>query len=405
MAVTPNPSTDEEAVPLGLLRRYLMATGWARRVFVAPRTLSPEQSAIARAVLDGRTGGRREFEQFVLHDGEMDGIEIILPRDRSSPDYLRQIRGALRTLSDIQERDTTHIITDIRLVGFDVMRSRIPNAMVVDDTILLEVARGYITGVRNLLAATATTEIQPEPFFLRVKKEATEYADGCRFGHTFRGSFGFTVESPVLPNNTPTLPIVDQPAPFSRRVIERMVRGVSAVVDAVTRDDTTDLVANAKVGFSANACEQFADLIEQTSLGGLAFAFALSPEWRAPPDLVQVKEFIVGPQHVEVTKAAAKEMRKHHLPRAENIVGRVVRLESDADPSDLINPMGDREIAIHWSSAELGGIDVRVSLGAADYLLALEAHRDGRSVTVDGTLEKRGRPWVLSGPTGFSIIS
>ena len=72
--------------------------------------------------------------------------------------------------------------------------------MVFDDTILLEVATGYITGIRSQLAATATTEIQPDPFFLRVKKEATQYADACRFGHTFRGSFGFTVESPIVPN-------------------------------------------------------------------------------------------------------------------------------------------------------------------------------------------------------------
>jgi len=404
MAVTPDPSSDEEAVPLGLLRRYLTATGWGRLAFVAPTMLSAEQSAIARAVLDGRIGGRRDFDQFVLSEEGMDDVEIILPRDRSSPDYMRQIRSALRTLSDLQERETKQIIADIRLVGFDVMRSRIPNAMVVDDTILLEVARGYVTGVRNLLAATATTEMQPDPFFLRVKKEATQYADGCRFGHTFRGSFGFTVESPILPNNTPTLPIVDQPAPFSRRVIERMVRGVSSIVDAVAREDTTNLVANAKVGFGANACEEFANLIEETSLGGLAFSFTFSPEWHAPPDLVQVKEFIVGPQHVEVTKAAAKEMRKHLLPRAEKVVGRVVRLESDADPSDLINPMGAREIAIHWSSDELGDIDVRVALSAGDYLVALEAHREGRPVAVDGTLERRGRSWVLSSPTSFGVI-
>jgi hypothetical protein len=65
-----------------------------------------------------------------------------------------------------------------------VVQSRVPDAMVRDDTINLEVAINYITGLKSLLAATATTEIQPDPFFLRVKKEAAEYADRCRFAHT-----------------------------------------------------------------------------------------------------------------------------------------------------------------------------------------------------------------------------
>jgi hypothetical protein len=324
---------------------------------------------------------------------------------KSSPDYLRLVRSALRTLSDLQERETDKIIADIRLVGFDVMRSRIPNAVVVDDTILIEVAKGYINGVRGVLAATATTEMQPDPFFLRVRKEASQYADACRFGHTFRGSFGFTVESPVLPNDEPGLPIVDQDAPFSRRVMERMVRGVSAVVEAVSRDDITYLVTNAKLGFGANSCEAFADLIENTSPGGLAFNFAFSPEWRAAPELVQAKEFFVGQQHVEATRSAAKQMRLEPLARIEVVIGRVVRLESDADPSDLLNPTGEREIVIQWRSRENDELHIHVTLDAADYLLALEAHREGRPVAAEGTLEKRGRIWILSNATLSEVIS
>ena len=93
-----------------------------------------------------------------------------------------------------------------------------------------------------------------------------------------------------------------------------MVRGVSAVVDAVARDDTSELVANAKVGFGAKACEQFATLIEETSLGGMAFAFAFSPEWRPLPELLQVKEFVVGPQHVEATRVARGSCANNCFP-------------------------------------------------------------------------------------------
>ena len=85
------------------------------------------------------------------------------------------------------------------------------------------------------------------------------------------------------------------------------------------------------------------------------------------------------------------------------MTGRVVRLASEDDPSDLMNPLGDREIAIKWQTPEGLDIHVRVTLSPADYLQAHAAHGAGRLVTVSGTLERRGRRWVLSSPSGFSV--
>jgi hypothetical protein len=38
----------------------------------------------------------------------------------------------------------------------------------------------------------------------RAMPGALKYADNCRFGHTFRGSFGFTIESPIEENLSST---------------------------------------------------------------------------------------------------------------------------------------------------------------------------------------------------------
>lgn len=399
------PTSDPEAVPLGLLRRYLTAHGW-RLGGDAQRSLPSElvqNPSITQAFLQTRPGGRRNFDLYTLSDNGVDDVELLLPREQLASDFLRRMEGAIRTLSDVEGRNPEKVIRDVRMIGYDVVRSRIPNAMVYDDTIYLEVAASYITGVKSLLAATATTEMQPDPFFLRVRKEALEYADRCRFAHTFRGSFGFSIESPVAPNDEPTLPQIDQPRPFERRVMERFARGVRTVCEAVATGDIAALVANAKMGFSANACEQFAKLIEDTSPGGLVFAFAFSSEWRSDADLMDAREFAVGLPHIEASRAAAKALRSQFTPRPEKVFGRVIRLESEGDPSDLLNPMGDREIAIQWSSEDLGDTQVRVSLGAADYLKAIDAHGSGRPVMVSGTLERRGRPYILSNPTDFCI--
>ena len=403
MPVMPDLISDPETVPLGMLRRYLATHGWRRASQTARPVLARPQSAAARAVLQGRSGGQRNFDLYVLSEDGLDDVELILPRGQGSTDYVRQVLGAIRTLSDIEGRAPEEVVTDVRLIGFDVVRSRIPNALVYDNTIQLEIASNYITGIKSLLAATATTEIQPDPYFLRVKKEAADYADHCRFGHTFKSSFGFTIESPILPNDEPTFAVVDQPTPFNRRVMERLVRGIRSVCEAVATDDTAALVANARTGFNANACEQFATLVTDTSPGSLLFGFSFSPEWQAPADLTQAGEFTVGPRHVEVTRAAAQVLRQQVLPRSENVTGRVIRLESNADPSNLLNPKGEREIIVQWSHAEMGDIAVRMSLAPPEYLLAVEAHKAGRTVSVSGTLERRGRAWILTGSTDFCV--
>jgi hypothetical protein len=332
-------------------------------------------------------------------------IELMLPRDVGAHDYMRQIQSVLRILADIEDRTPEKIIFDIRMIGVDLLQSRIPDALVHDDTIHLEVASGYVDGIRRVLAANATTELDPAPFFLRVLKDATTYANRCRFGHTFRGSFGFTVESPIVPNDHPTLDAIPERPPFERRVMERFARGIADLNTAVESNDTKPMVEGSKTGFSANVCEQLAQLVENTAGSGLILGFKFSPEWRTSVGVVPMDEYKIGPRHIEVMEAAAKALRQQAPPTLGTVFGRVTKLQTDADPSDLLNPSGQREVEIQWLSPDLGEVSVKVSLSASDYLTALEAHRAGRPVMVSGTLERSGRrgPWILTSPGDFLV--
>jgi hypothetical protein len=399
------PITDPEAVPIGLLRRYLAAHGWRSGTDgrSAHSGFTVHNQAVMRTMLKARSGGQRRFDLYVLSEEGAGDVEIVLPREPTATDLLYRVEGAIRTLSDVEGRDPEQVIADVRLIGYDVLRSRIPNMLVRDDSVHLQVATDFMARVHSLLAATATTEIDPQPYFLRVKKEGKEYADRCRFGHTFRGSFGFTIESPVVPNIEPTLPQIDQAAPFERKVITRLARGVRAIYEATQVSDVAPLATMATEGFSANACELFADMIEDTSPGGIDLSFSFSPEWAPPAELVEKRQFLVGTAHIEMARVAAKLLRTEFVSRPEKIVGRVTKLESDTDPSDLLNPKGEREITVQWDSDDLGKIDVKMSLTAEDYLHAVEAHKTGRQVMVSGTLERRKRSWLLSDPSDFQV--
>jgi hypothetical protein len=65
---------------------------------------------------------------------------------------------------------------------------------------------------------------------------------------------------------------------------------VGAVYRAAEQDDTKPITDTVSTGFSANACEQFANPIEDTSPGGMRIAFAFSPEWQISPGLMMAAE-------------------------------------------------------------------------------------------------------------------
>jgi hypothetical protein len=367
-------------VPLVTLRRFLTLNGW-------------------RQISDIKRG----MDVYKLGGGAAE-VAIILPQQTTGGDTLRRITDALRTLSQISNQDVATVAALIRAVAIDVLRSTVPDALVRNEAIHLDVAEGFIKNIKQLLSAAATTELSPEPFFGRIKKEAKEFADECRFGHTFRGSFGFTIETPVLPNESPEFEIVEQTPPFQRRVMQRIARGLKTVQTAVTEQDPGPITSHFRTGLSANMCEELAEIADAVKGERLGFEFAFSPEWRVSPDIVVGERYDISNAHVELIADAAKRLRFQEFERNRTITGLIRGLKSDNDPSNLLNPVGSREISIHWESADFGEINVRVALPPLEYLKAVEAHKTGRLVRVAGLIERIGKTWRLAEPREFAVM-
>jgi hypothetical protein len=257
--------------------------------------------------------------------------------------------------------------------------------------------------MRGFLAAAATTEMSGELSFKRTLKDAMVYANHCRFGHTYQGSFGFVIESPVGMNDAPQMPIVDEQVPIGRKIVRRIVRGLRSFGDAIAQDDASPIV-NAHNGMSANMCDEVIGIIEDTGISKLEMTIALSPEWGGEIDPV-TQPFRIEKRYVDLLKDASSRLRKAELPKNETIIGRIVRLETDGNPSDLFDDHAGREISVSWDSAEYGHIRVMVALDPESYLTAVEAHKSGQLFSVTGTLKRQGRTWVLTQAMTPRLIS
>ena len=402
-----------ESIPLDLLRRYLQASGWrlAQKLELSAESLASFSQPVAEHFLRTRKKSPADADLYIL-DGDRQAVEVLVPNSTKQVDFAARMSGVLTTLSYVEQRAPEVLLEEIRSVGFDLVRTKIPDEFVTNETISLAVAGRYVNDVRTLLATAATSEIKPSPFFSRIRRTAAEYAEQCRFGHTFRGSFGFTVESPVASNDQPTFSVVEAtfpPAdgvpPFGRRVVQRLAYGLQTVDRALLRQDVSIIMNATDRGLNANTCEQLARLVEETCPSGLSFTFSLSPEWKPQIELARSMDFSVGPRHVEIMRAAAKELRDRPFSRPEQLRGRVIQLSSQDDPTNLYALVSEREVVIKWESEDLGEIDVRVTLSPLDYLQAVDAHRFGRPVIVGGTLERVGRSWVLREPDRLMLNS
>lgn len=136
----------------------------------------------------------------------------------------------------------------------------------------------------------------------------------------------------------------------------------------------------------------------------MQFQVLFSPEWGVPPDLGDASAVTLSQARgVAVLQEAARVLRAVDYERRRTIVGRVRTLHSMDTPADLYSISGLQDVIVEWSTEEFGTRNVRVSLGPEEYLQAVEAHRDGRLISVFGELD-RTRQWRLENARDFKLL-
>lgn len=375
--------TRRELVPVSknAVIRYLTDQGWQR-----------ENSRDGRLV------------KLSLQDAESaDPVDLIFSTRAEPQQERNEVAAAIDTLTQLYDVSRFQLTQSLASIAYDVMLTRIPDEYVRHESIELGTANAYMGGMKSFLAASATTELSGQPSFARTLKEALAYANQCRFGHTFQGSFGFVIESPVGMNDAPAMPIVEENVPFGRKVMQRISRGLTSFSDAVEQDDPAPLVAP-ESGMSANMCDEVVGLIEDTGISKLEISISLSPEW-ASAEGTSHPLYKIERRYVDLLKDASARLRREETPKREIVIGRIVRLETDGNPADLLGDPSVREITVSWDSADYGPIRIQIPLDPTSYLAALEAHKTGQLFSVAGLLKRKGRGWLLDGASSPRLIS
>jgi hypothetical protein len=329
-------------------------------------------------------------------------IEIILNRNPDEAGASTRIEQAVRTLSQIYGEAFEATAAKIRMLDYDVIKAILPDRTVFRDSIRFRLGERFLSGLRRLLTSTAIAQHTGSTHFIQSDLKGLEFVGNCRLGHTFRGSFGFTIESPVGPRGYPDDEFPHGPAPFERRVVERLAVGLRAVETSVRTDDIRAIESQLTSGANVNMLDDLSTLIQHTEGAELKFSFAFSDAWQS--NLDQTTQATILPRAIDFTQELVRRYRLQEKASTVTLVGHVYRLEARGDPSDLFNEQTTRDASIEVAGGEYEGKTFRLRLPPDDYISAIHAHESGKVVVVEGSLEQNSRGYSLSRVQNFRVL-
>ena len=329
------------------------------------------------------------------------GPKIVLASSDEFTDAGDMTDNALHLLAELQRVGVREIVRAVHAQDRDILSVRFVNKQLTSGGIPLDTATRLVSQLRDLLAYAACVEEHPRPYFPKATSIGRKYTENCVFGHTFAGSFGFTIESPTGP--APFGAPGGTPQPFERRVIGRILRGINQLHEAVLSGEPGMLATKYDTGLNANLCELLEETLKESGEAEMEYSVLWSPDWPIAADLLGIQSVRLEPGAAGFLGAVARQLRRLEESKNQTITGKVVALQSDTVSSDDDGAEDSDQVAtILWEEQRGRKLRVRVSLEPQDYAAACDAHKLGFGVSLSGRLEKVGRFWTLMAPTNFN---
>ena len=325
-------------------------------------------------------------------------LQIVLPQRLDFVDSILRLTEAINTLALIEDRSSSDIIHSIIGLDRDTLFARVVNGL---GPVQLSFYQGVEINqeLRGLMSFAACAERNPRPYFEKAANVGREYVEKCVFGHTFPGSFGFTIDSPVSPNL-----VSDEVPPFERRVIERLIRGLSRAQESILTGDIESLTQKFQDGFNANMYERLVALLTNAGEFTLEFRVNWSPECPVSSDVSHIRAVAMGRNLCNDLEAVARSLRSPKARKPVTIQGRVVQLRSESASEDVTGDADEYVVTVHGQKGSEFDGNVRLFLSPEDYRVACDAHRDRKIVQATGLLEKADQKWTLASPKNFAVL-
>ncbi len=325
-------------------------------------------------------------------------VEVLVPLNRDMRDYANRMAEALQALEAFEQRSQIAILQDIQTSSADVIRLGAEGEEFRDGTLPIKQGIEFLQAGRELLLAAACGAAQPQEIYtLRKPKQAEDYIKSVRLGQSERGSYVFSIHSPLVhPPNA--LLVVPKDEPFARRVTRTLMRATSVIRDTASRSaergGVDAFIPTVKVGVSANLCDAIVKLHEGTEASSIRLQMSWATNGYEQPNVVS--RVIIPSDIIPIIREAGLFLRSRAPATRHTLQGNVHRLDR------MQHGQGGR---IFISENVPGGKRrVQVDVNEDDYRAATTANVQNWQVRCEGLLMREGRHWVLYQYYDFQVL-
>ncbi|MDR0518026.1 MAG: hypothetical protein LBH25_13385 [Fibromonadaceae bacterium] len=346
----------------------------------------------------GRLGNVARLFGKVNDEGKF--FEVLVPTKTDIGDFKSVILKLLFALQDFENRSLDYIANDIVLSKFDVLRVIAFKGDTSTD-LPLEAAKTLLDRSFAMMASAAQSIITQQPYFSQRRGEVNEFMSKLRMGHTERGSFIVTLQTPIAPIiPEPSLLFDVEPLitkePFGRQVTVRLCSLISEANTIANEPESDALTQSIARGMSANFFEALADITEVCGDAGTnldmtwAAVRPIQPAWNIKD------KFIVEKEKVETLREAGRTLRTRVPETDVEVTGYVIALHRDENADKGIIKLNDvisRPMRV-----------ISAELDLKRYNQAIKAHENRDIVVMKGDLQKGGRGCSLTDISEFKVV-
>lgn len=345
---------------------------------------------------------------YVMTNPHFEYRQLVFPMDTTAPDYSESVMLVVSKLADLEGRSTQAVIKSLLEVGDDAIAFRVTTPRLGEKWLPLAFAGSMVTGVQQLLLASACTVLKPQAHHPRLSRtEAQQFLETAKFRHTQPGSFVLNVSCPVqgLDVQAPLLPD-ETDAPFVRRTTATLRKALGELVTAIETDSLDIFVESTKNSanpiVSSNLCEALTRFEESSLKNSVEIGITWAAAIPKPANEGRVSVIRIQHDYFPRIEEVRRELRskEHHLEDV--FPATVERLDGEMGPG------GKRagEVILRLLTADGDElVRARASLTAEQYEQADKAHmKDGAFVTVTGKLHPGRQPRQLSDIKSFELM-
>lgn len=337
-----------------------------------------------------KIASKRNNVQIFQLENERDFFQIDLPISRELRDYNIAMYRAIECISKSIGKSIEQIVLELLNPLSDIIRLRIAEPSIETGSIYIEDAIKLYDNAKKLITATAMDIINPQLLHMgRPGNNILEFVNNCRFGQTEIGSYVVSVVCPISKidnNNYLQLSLFDEKEEcansLTRNVVNKVIKSVQIIKKAIDEGNfETAIYANANTNdcISANFLDALSEINIYREKSSLDIAVKYAPtiiDNKVENTIAEINHDYYSPIDTLVRKI------KNNQEIEKTYIGRIKSLSAipDAERRDK------GSISIVFIDDNEKKATASVSLSKDDYDTAIEAHQNGKTVKVVGTL-------------------